>query len=149
MSQTIKNLAQLKQASEKYCYYLVEKVAEKVKANIEEFIRGFYHEFSPKFYFRSWLLLGSVVKTEPKKIKDGYEVEVYIDSSIEYDSYWKGEHWNMGNTMYMANLGQHGRFDGGYPHLWDETYNDTVNDEEILAAFRDFMQTKGIYVTIR
>ena len=36
MSQTIRNLAQLQKAAEKQCYYLADKVADKVKANIEE-----------------------------------------------------------------------------------------------------------------
>lgn len=149
MSQTIKNLAQLQKAAEKYCYYLVDKVADKVKANIEEFIKEYYQEFSPQYYDRTWRLLNSVVKTKPKKIKDGYEVEVYIDTSIEYPSTWKGEPWTMENTIYMANKGQHGRFNGGYPHLWDEAYNDTYDSEEIIGQFRAFMQSKGINVTIR
>lgn len=149
MSQTIRNLAQLQKASEKYCYYLVDKVAEKVKENIEEFIKGYYKEYPhPKYYDRTWRLLNSVVKTKPKKIRNGYEVVVYIDTSIEYPSMWKGEHWNMGNTMYMANQGMHGRYDSGYPHLWDEAYSDTVSDDEIISQFRTFMQSKGITVTI-
>ena len=35
MSQTIRNLAQLQKAAEKQCYYLADKVADKVKENIE------------------------------------------------------------------------------------------------------------------
>lgn len=149
MSQTIRNLAQLQKAAEKQCYYLADKVADKVKANIEEFIKDYYKEFKPDYYERTWRLLNSVVKTKPKKIKDGYEVEVYIDTSIEYPSMWNGEHWNMGNTMYMANQGQHGRYDGGYPNLWDEAYRDTVDSEEIIGQFRSFMQSKGINITIK
>ena len=115
----------------------------------KKFIKEYYREFSPQYYDRTWRLLNSVVKTKPKKIKDGYEVEVYIDTSIEYPSTWKGEPWTMENTMYMANKGQHGRFNGGYPHLWDEAYNDTYDSEEIIGQFRAFMQSKGINITIR
>lgn len=149
MSQTIRNLAQLQKAAEKQCYYLADKVAEKVKANIEEFIKDYYREFKPSQYSRTWRLLNSVVKTKPKKIKGGYEVEVYIDTSIEYPSTWKGEPWTMENTMYMANQGMHGRYDGGYPHLWDEAYSDTVDNEEIISQFRVFMQSKGINIAIK
>lgn len=149
MSQIIKNLAQLQNAAEQQCYYLVDKVADKVKENIEEFIRKYYKEFSPQYYKRTWRLLNSVIKTEPKKIPGGYEVEVYIDTSIKYPSMWGNEHWDMGNTMYMANRGKHGRYDGGYPHLWDETYNDTINNKEIINQFRSFMQGKGINLSIR
>lgn len=150
MSQTIRNLSQLQKATEKQCYYLADKVAEKVKKNIEEFIKGYYKEYPhPKYYERTWRLLNSVVKTKPKKIPNGYEVEVYIDTSIEYPSMWKGEHWTMENTMYMANQGKHGRYNGGYPHLWDETYSNTVDSEEIIRQFRTFMQEKGISVKIK
>jgi len=149
MAQVIKNMGQLQKALEKQCYYLADKVADKVKANIEEFIKGYYREFSPQYYERTWRLLNSVVKTKPKKIKDGYEVEVYIDTSIEYPSMWNGKHWTMGNTMYMANQGQHGRFDGGYPHLWDEAYSDTIANDEIISQFRDFMSAKGINIIIK
>ena len=87
MSQVIKSLAQLQrqamQVAEKQCYYLADKVADKVKENIEEFIKNYYKEFSPVYYDRTWRLLNSVVKTKPKKIPNGYEVEVYIDTSID------------------------------------------------------------------
>ena len=153
MSQTIKSLSQLQklamQTAEKQCYYLVDKVAEKVKGNIEEFIKEYYLEYSPIYYERTWRLLNSVVKTKPKKIPNGYEVEIYIDTSIKYPSTWRGKPWTMENTMYMANQGQHGRFHGGYPHLWDEIYSDTYDSEEIIGQFRTFMQSKGINITIR
>lgn len=154
MSQVIRSLAQLQKqamkAAEKQCYYLADKVADKVKANIDEFVKEYYKEYPhPKYYERTWRLLNSVVKTKPKRIRNGYEVEVYIDTSIEYSSTWKGEPWTMANTMYMANQGMHGRYDGGYPHLWDEAYSDTYDSEEIIGQFRTFMQSKGINVTIR
>lgn len=149
MSQTIRNAAQLNKALEKQCYYLADKVADKVKANIEEFIKDYYKEYTPDFYERTWRLLNSVVKTRPRKITNGYEVEVYIDTSIEYPSMWNGKHWNMGNTMYMANQGQHGRYDGGYPHLWDVTYSDTISNAEIYNQFVGFMESKGIKLTIK
>lgn len=149
MSQTIRNLAQLNKALEKQCYYLADKVADKVKANIEEFIKDYYKEYSPDFYNRTWRLLNSVIKTKPKKIPNGYEVEVYIDTSIEYPSMWNGEHWNMGNTMYMANEGHHGRYATGYPHLWDVAYTDTISNDEIYNQFIDFMENKGIKLTIK
>ena len=153
MSKVIKTLAEMERMAlkmaEKQCYYLADKVADKVKKNIEEFIKEYYKEYSPVYYDRTWKLLNSVVKTKPKRIRNGYEVEVYIDTSIEYSSTWKGEPWTMANTMYMANQGMHGRYDGGYPHLWDEAYSDTYDSEEIIGQFRTFMQSKGINVTIR
>lgn len=153
MSQVIKTLAEMERMAlkmaEKQCYYLADKIADKVKKNIEEFIKEYYREYSPVYYNRTWKLLNSVVKTKPKRIRNGYEVEVYIDTSIEYSSTWKGEPWTMENTMYMANQGMHGRYDGGYPHLWDEVYSDTYDSEEIIGQFRTFMQSKGINVTIR
>lgn len=149
MSQTIRNAAQLNKALEKQCYYLADKVADKVKSNIEEFIKNYYHEYDPERYERTWRLLNSVIKSKPKKIANGYEVDVYIDTSIEYPSMWNGEHWNMGNTMFMANKGQHGRYATGYPHLWDEAYSDTISNDEIYSQFVSFMKDKGINLTIK
>ena len=144
-----KNMKDLEKALDKQCYYLVEKAAEKVKQKIEEFIKEYYSEFSPEQYKRTWTLLNSVVKTKPEKIKNGYKVRVYIEPFTKYNSFWGDDYWTVGDTMDMANAGYHGRYDGGYPKLWDaKIYPNIVSDDEILSNFASFMESKGIKLSI-
>lgn len=145
MSQTIKNLSQLNSAMEKYCYYLVDKAGEKVKQKIEEFIRVYYHEYTPEQYHRIWLFLNSVVKTEPKRVGNGYEVEIYIDTSLVYKN-----GWTMEGTAIQANKGMHGWNHPvmvGDSHFWDDAMEEVPS--MILEAFGEFMASKGISISFK
>ena len=151
-----KNIKDLKKALDKQCYYLVEKAAEKVRKKIEDGIKEYYSEFHPEIYTRTWNLLNSVIKSDPVKTKDGYKVDVYIDTSKAYSpddhlnrSSWKGKPWTIENTMYFANKGYHGRHDRGYPKLWEDRILPEVTDEDIINGFISFMDAKGIKLTVR
>ncbi len=146
MSQTIRNLAQLQKAYDKYCYYLVDKAGEKVKEKIDEFIKEYYKEYpNPKYYERVWNFLNSVVKTEPKRIGNGYEVEIYIDTSLVYKN-----GWTMEGTAIQANKGMHGWNHPvmvGDSHFWDDAMEEVPS--MILEAFGEFMASKGISISFK
>lgn len=139
MSNTIKNLSQLDSAMEKYCYYAVSKMGEKVKKKIDEFIRYYYLEYTPDQYERTWKFLNSVVKTEPRKINNGFEVEVYIDTSLKYSN-----GWTMQDTADYANAGLHGNIKVGEMKFWDDMLDELP--QIITDAFKDFMASKGINI---
>lgn len=146
MSRTIKNLSQLESAMDKYLYCAVDKIANEAKGKIEEFIKYYYKEYSPEQYQRVWNFLNSVMRTEPQKINGGWQVTVYIDTSIEYSSTWKGENWNVGNTAYFANQGRHGNKKVGDMCFWDDALEE-INSPEFLNKFAGFLREKGIKVT--
>lgn len=148
MAYNIKNIAQLQAALDKYLYYAVDKIADEVQKKIEEFIKYYYQEMTPDQYRRLYKFLNSVVKTQPKKVDDGWQVEVYIDTSIEYPSMWNGENWNMGNTAYFANMGRHGNIKVGDQKFWDDAIEE-IQSPEFLNKFVGFLQSKGLRITIK
>lgn len=142
-----KNTKSLKAINDKYAEYACNKVAEMVKKKLDEFIRYYYHEYSPEQYERTWSFLNSVVKTSAQKQGNTWVATVYIDTSIQYSSYWNGEHWNMGNTAYFANEGQHGRYYNSGSSFFDDAYNEIMNDEHLTSNLASFLKKNGINVT--
>lgn len=148
MAKTIRNMAELNSAMEKYCYQIVDKVGQKVKEKIEEFIRYYYHEYTPEQYRRVWKFLNSVVKTEPRKITNGYEVEIYIDTSLVYKN-----GWTMEGTAIQANRGWHGWYHAvqvGDQHFWDDALREVPDIvADVVKSFVGFMSSKGMHISSR
>ena len=121
-----------------------------VKEKIQEYIERYYSEYDPAYYSRIFAFMNSLMKTKAVKQGNTWVANVYIDTSIEYSSMWDGQHWNMGNTAYMANKGQHGwRGDNysGYPHFFDEAFREIMNDEHLTSNLASFLKKNGINVT--
>lgn len=145
-----KNTKSLKAINDKYAEYACNKVAELVKKKLDEFIKYYYQEYSPEQYDRTWAFLNSVVKTSAKKQGNTWVATVYIDTSIQYSSYWNGEHWNMGNTAWQANHGLHGlnpAIKVSDMHFFDDAYDEIMNDEHLTSSLISFLKKNGINVT--
>lgn len=146
MSKTIKNMAQLQSALDKYAAYVTDKMADEVKRKIEEFIRYYYHEYSPEFYSRTWKFLNSVVKTEAVKNGTAWCAQVYIDTSIIY-----ANGWTMKGTAEQANEGWHGWHHAvqvGDAHFWDDAMEE-IHSPAFINKFAGFLKSKGLNVTIK
>lgn len=143
MSQIIKNISQLQNAMDKYAAYITDKMADGVKRTIEEFIKYYYQEYTPEFYFRVWNFLNSVVKTNVYKNGNAWCAEVYIDTSITYDN-----GWTMKGTTEYANKGLHGNIKVGDSHFWDDAMEE-IHSPEFINRFVDFLKSKGLNVTIK
>lgn len=133
--------------NDKYVEYACNKASELVKKKLEEFIRMYYHEYTPEFYDRTWKFLNSVVKTKAVKHGNSYVAQVYIDTSIEYSSYWNRKHWNMGNTAYMAEQGMHGRYYNSGSHFFSDAFDAILDDEHLTASLAEFFKKNGIRVS--
>lgn len=146
MSKTIKNIAQLQSALDKYAAYITDKMADKVKGTIEEFIKYYYHEYTPEFYDRTWNFLNSIVRTEAVKNGDTWCAKVYIDTSITYNN-----GWTMKGTAEQANEGWHGWYHAvqvGDSHFWNDAMEE-IHSPEFMNQFTDFFRGKGFNVTIK
>lgn len=146
MSQTIKNIAQLQSALDKYAAYITDKMADGVKTTIEEFIKYYYQEYTPEFYNRVWEFLNSVVRTEAVKTGNTWCAKVYIDTSITYDN-----GWTMEGTAEQANEGRHGWYHAvqvGDSHFWDDAMEE-IHSPEFINKFAEFLNSKGLNVTIK
>ena len=160
MAQIIKSLSELNNAMDRYCKFAVDKMADVAKAKIEEFIRYYYEEYpSPEEYQRTWAFLNSVLKTEPKKVGNGWEVIVYIDTDYMYASTayyedgtpYRRERWSMLDTAKSANDGWHGYTVqiGDGIHFWDDAVEEIKEKQLISNAFVKFMKEKGLNVTYK
>lgn len=142
-----KNTKSLKAINDKYVEYACNQAAELVKEKIHEFIEEYYFEYDPEYYSRWELFIDSLVKTRAVKQGNTWVATVYIDTSIEYPSYWNGKHWNMGNTAYFANQGRHGDAIVSGMRFFDDAYNEIMNDEHLTSNLASFLKKNGINVT--
>ena len=71
------------------CKAAVTGTEQKVHNIIDKCLRQFYEQFEPEEYIRTNQLLHSLVKSDVKKVGDGYEAEVYFDvGSMSYQRGW-------------------------------------------------------------
>lgn len=160
MAQVIKSLSQLNSAMDKYCKFAADKMADVAKAKIEEFIRYYYEEYpNPEQYQRTWAFLNSVLRTEPVKVGNTWEVVVYIDTSYMYASTaydedgnpYRRERWSMLDTAKSANEGWHGYTVqvGDGIHFWDDAMEEIKEKQLLTDAFVKFMNEKGLKITYK
>ena len=132
-----------------YAKYACNQIAQLVKQKIEEFIKEYYREYSPEQYERTWAFLNSVVKTEAEQVGNKWVARVYIDTSMEYPSYWGDKHWDMGNTAYFANQSRHGNATVSDMKFFDDAYEDVLNNKHLTSSLAGFLAKQGIKVTYR
>ena len=140
---------QIKLNNDLYAKYACNQIAKLVKQKIEEFIREYYKEYSPEQYKRTWAFLNSVVKTEAEQVGNKWVARVYIDTSIEYPSYWGDDHWDMGNTAYFANQSRHGNAVISNMKFFDNAYEEVLNNKHLTSSLAAFLAKQGIKVTYR
>lgn len=74
-----KNEKQLEKFLLQKCKTAVAGTEQKVHNIIDKCLKQFYAQFDPDEYIRTEQLLHSLVKSEVKKVGNGYEAEVYFD----------------------------------------------------------------------
>lgn len=106
------NEAKLKKFLLVKCKNAVLEAEKKVYATIKRVLVGFYQEFSPVEYERTLQLLHSLVKTNVKSTKNGFEAEIYFDAStLDYATgTWSGE--TVLNVAMKSRV-PHGGYSGG------------------------------------
>lgn len=104
----------------------IKMMQERIYQIINRFVKEYYSEWSPDMYDRTYQLYRSLVKSEIKPTKNGYEAYVYFDiDALDYAM----KHLNgktVSNTGYSeektleaAAHGSHGGFKSGTA-IWDE-----------------------------
>lgn len=74
-----KNEKQLKEFVLAKCKAAIAQAEERVYRVIDGALRQYYSEFKPDEYIRTEKLLHSLVKSDVKRVGNGYEAEVYFD----------------------------------------------------------------------
>ena len=76
---TFKNEKELEKFLLNKCRVAVADTERKVHDIIDKCLKQFYAQFEPDEYIRTEQLLHSLVKSNVKKVKNGYEAEVYFE----------------------------------------------------------------------
>lgn len=81
MAKIFKNESELKKFLLEKCKIAITNAEEKIYIVINGALKQYYSEFTPDEYIRTQKLFHSLVKSNVKKVGNGYEVEVYFDES--------------------------------------------------------------------
>lgn len=102
------------------CKAAVAGTEQKVHNIIDKCLRQFYEQFEPEEYIRMGQLFQALVKSEVKKVGNGYEAEVYFDA--------RNMHYEMGEVEIKstATTGRTG---------WNSWSADTVLDVAMTGSY--------------
>lgn len=117
-----KNEKQLKEFLLSKCKIAISQAEEKIYRVIDGALKQYYDEFDPNEYIRTKQLLHSLVKSDVKRVGDGYEAEVYFDGNLMHyetdhvlrKSGWYGSAtWGAEEVLDTAMNGSHGGYIDG------------------------------------
>jgi hypothetical protein len=130
MAKRVSNMSELTAALMPTMESMVDLMAERVYESLNYFLLDFYNDYDPVSYRRSYDLLRSAVKVEPKRVGNKVVASVYIDYD-SMDNYYNSTGYEVAS---WANQGLHGGLDVGNntPRVWDDTIDKTVNNGELL-----------------
>lgn len=139
------SISQLEKYLIQKCKAAVSGTERKVFNAIEKCLVQYYGEFTPEEYIRTKQLYNSLVKTEVKRVGNGFEAEVYFDlSKLNYEqgvmplrhtpehgrygwATWTGE-----NVLDTAMKGSHGGYESGTP-IWSKSMAILGDINKLLA----------------
>lgn len=155
MAKTFKNEAELKQFLLKKCENALIKSQSLVYQIINRFVKEYYAEFSPEMYERTYQLYRSLVKSDVKRVGNGYEAYVYFDIDA-LDHYvhsirvngkvysYSGIHkWSEEQILDTALTGglPHGGYAGGTA-IWSESLS--MLNAEAINTLKRMLVSEGI-----
>ena len=141
----INNMNELAKALQPVIVGMVDKLVNEVYETLNYFLNDYYTGWTPDSYSRTKDFLYSAVKTEAKMIGDKCVAYVYID----YDS--MNDYVNV--TGYQvatwANEGLHGGLSVSHePHVWNNTIDNTINNDSLLKSAIVYLKSKGFSVSV-
>lgn len=167
MAKTVRNMAELEKALNNTIYMAVKQSQQRVYDVIQDFIKEYYKEkvFTdkngnpsaiPKIYDRSFQFFNSLVKSEIKKIKGGWECEVYIDyESLDYVGHSGLEVIEMINDNFHAKTAMNNdTYETPYNiigevQFWDDSLSVINKTRLILKTFEEYLKKRGLNVVAR
>lgn len=112
-----KNEKELERFLLEKCRNAVAQTEQKVYAIIKSTLVQFYNEFTPEEYIRTNQLLHSLVKTDVKKVGNGYEAEVYFDvSALNYQTGVVPTQHGTGYATWSGQTVLDVAMESGFPH---------------------------------
>lgn len=145
-------------------------IQEQVYAIINRFVKEYYAEYTPEVYERTYQLYRSLVKSEIKKVGNGYVCEVYFDATqLDYsmkkftklrnvygayvnpytresnaDGWFKNKNYSEEETLRTAltnEISPHGGYGAGTP-IWTNAID--ILNRNIVEIFKKYLKQNGI-----
>lgn len=122
---------------------MVNELATRVYETLNYYLDDYYTGWTPESYRRTKDFLYSAVKTEAKPYNGGVKASVYID----YESMNNYVNATGYQVAKWANEGQHGGLEVSHkPHVWDDTMDNTINNNSLLELAVEYLKSRGISV---
>ena len=122
---------------------MVDQLADRVYETLNYFLNNYYTGWTPDSYSRTEAFLRSAVKVDAHPYQGGVKASVYIDLD-SMDDYVNATGYQVAQ---WANTGLHGGLSVSHkPHVWDDTLDNTINNDSLLNLAIQYLKGQGIPV---
>lgn len=122
---------------------MVDQLADRVYETLNYFLNEYYTGWTPDSYSRTEAFLRSAVKVDAHPYQGGVKASVYIDLD-SMDDYVNATGYQVAQ---WANTGLHGGLSVSHkPHVWDDTLDNTINNDSLLNLAIQYLKGQGIPV---
>ena len=143
MAVHIKNMKEFAKALQPTLLNMTDQLADIVYETLNYFLLDYYAGYEPSSYQRTKDFLYSVVKVDAHPYKGGVRASVYID----YESLNSYKNVTGYQVVKWADEGKHGGMEVNHkPHVWQDTMDMTVNNDELLRLAVNYLKSKGFSV---
>ena len=143
MARRISNMNDLQNALQPVMTKMVDQLAERVYETLNYFLNDYYTGWTPDSYSRTEAFLRSAVKVDAHPYQGGVKASVYIDLD-SMDDYVNATGYQVAQ---WANTGLHGGLSVSHkPHVWDDTLDNTINNDSLLNLAIQYLKGQGIPV---
>ena len=143
MARRISNMNDLQKALLPVMTKMVDQLADRVYETLNYFLNDYYTGWTPDSYSRTEAFLRSAVKVDAHPYQGGVKASVYIDLD-SMDDYVNATRYQVAQ---WANTGLHGGLSVSHkPHVWDDTLDNTINNDSLLNLAIQYLKGQGIPV---
>jgi hypothetical protein len=149
MAKRVSNMSELTAALMPTMESMVDLMAERVYETLNYFLLDFYNDYDPVSYRRSYDLLRSAVKVEPKRVGNKVVASVYIDYD-SMDNYYNSTGYEVAswaNQLIYVYRHKKRRADGTY-HKINNSYGRYADRDYVIAeaqGYASIIESEDIY----
>ena len=126
---------------------MVDQLADRVYETLNYFLNDYYTGWTPDSYSRTEAFLRSAVKVDAHPYQGGVKTRVKASVYIDLDSMDDYVNATGYQVAQWANTGLHGGLSVSHkPHVWDDTLDNTINNDSLLNLAIQYLKGQGIPV---
>ena len=120
----------------------IDAAADQIKNIVQNNVDGYYGEYSPKEYIRTYQFLNSPKRTAVSSGGGGAECEIFIDTAAMGYEHVSGQ-----QVANWANGGVHGGLDVGGAPFWDNALEQIESQDIMGSLFLSYLKGMGFGVS--